>query len=97
MSELALATALMRRLRSGNFFYLYRLVAAVGVVLALTYVQLAVVYSGGENPWSLLAPVLAPVALWFFLVGWAYARPLPYLVGIVLTLVGCVLPFALIG
>ena len=97
MADPSLGQALRLRLRSGNFFYLYRLVAALGVVLALTYVQLAVVYSGGENPWSLQAPALAPLAIWFFLVGWAFARPLPYLLGIVLTIVGCVLPFALIG
>lgn len=97
MSDRSLGEVLRWRFTNGNFFYLYRLVVAVGVVLSLTYLQLTVVYSDGENPWSLLAPVLAPFALFFFLVGWARARPLPYLIAVVLTFVGCVLPFALIG
>ncbi len=97
MAEPGLPAAFRWRLTHSNVFYLNRLVAAVGSVLLLTYVQLAIVYSGGENPWSLLAPVLALPAIACFVVGWTYARPLPYLLGIVLALVGCVLPFALIG
>lgn len=97
VSDRSLVEALRWRLTHGSFVYVYRLVVAIGVVLTLTYLQVAVVYSGGENPWSLVAPVLAPPAIYFFLVGWAYARPMPYLVALVLTLVGGVLPFALIG
>jgi hypothetical protein len=97
MPEQTLLQALRWRLTNGSFFYLNRLVVAVGAVLALTYLQLAIVYSGGENPWSLLAPVLAVPAIACFVVGWAHARPLPYLLGIVLALIGGVVPFALIG
>jgi hypothetical protein len=97
MAERTLLSAFWWRLTHSNFFYVNRLVAAVGAVLALTYIHLAVVYSGGENPWSLLAPAMALPAIGSFVVGWTYARALPYLGGIVLTLVGCVLPFALIG
>lgn len=97
MAEQSLLAALRWRLTHSNFFYVNRLVGAVGAVLALTYIHLAVVYSGGENPWSLLAPVMAVPAIACFVVGWTYARALPYLCGIVLALVGCVLPFALIG
>lgn len=97
VTEQSLLAVLKWRFTNGNIFYLNRLVGAVGAVLLLTYLQLALVYSGGENPWSLLAPVLAVPAIACFVVGWAYARPLPYLLGIVLALIGCVLPFALIG
>jgi hypothetical protein len=97
VSGRALGEALRWRLTNGNFYYVYRLVPPIGVVLSLTYVQLLVVYSGGDQPWSLLAPVLAPSAIFFFVVGWAHARALPYLIALVLTFVGCVLPFALIG
>ena len=97
MTEQSLLSVLKWRFTNGNILYLNRLVGAVVAVLALTYIQLAIVYSGGENPWSLLAPVLAVPAIGCFVVGWAYARPLPYLLGIVLALVGGVLPFALVG
>ncbi|EON24352.1 MULTISPECIES: hypothetical protein [Nocardioides] len=84
------------RFTNGDIFYWRFLVGSVGVTLALTYVQTAVVWGGGAQPWSLLAPLLAPFAIYFFVRGWAYAKPLPYLCGFVLLMVGGVLPFALI-
>lgn len=97
MNEPGLGEALKCRCTDGNIYYWRHIVSAVGAVLTLTYGQVFVVWRHGENPWSLLAPLLAPLAIYFFLMGWAYRRPLPWLYGIVVTVVGCGLPFALIG
>ncbi len=84
------------RATNGDIYYWGRLVESVGVTLALTYVQTAVVWGGGAQPWSLLAPLIAPFTIYFFLRGWAYAKPLPYACGFILLMIGGVLPFALI-
>ncbi|HXH78335.1 hypothetical protein [Nocardioides sp.] len=83
------------RFTNGDIYYWRFLVGSVGATLTLTYMQVYI-WNEGEQPWSILAPLLAPFAIYFFVRGWAYARGLPYLYGWILAMVGCVLPFALI-
>lgn len=97
LTDRPLLEVLRWRFTNGNIWYWHKLVESVGVTLALTYVHVVIVWSGGENPWSVLAPLLAPFAIYYFIRGWAYAKGLPYLGGWILLMIGGVFPFAMIG
>lgn len=79
-----------------DLVYLGRMTTSVGVTAALMYFQLGLAYQGGENPWSLLA-LVCPVGLYLLAVAWTFRQALPGVLGLVVVLLGGVLPFALIG
>ena len=84
------------RFRTGQWNHVERLVAFQVCLWGLTYLQAAAWFELRE-PVCLITPAIAPIASYLMLAGWAYHRFLPWAVGLVLMLVGGLLPFAFYG
>lgn len=95
LTDRPLLEVLRWRFTNGNITYWGRLGRAVGATLTMCFLNVSI-YLDGHNPWSLLAPLLAPASLYLFVWGWAYGKGLHFLYGFILLMIGSVFPLLML-